>query len=187
MPKARNMQIIAGKYKGRKLRSPENMATHPMGSREKLALMNMLQPYLAGATVLDAYAGTGALGLEALSRGAREVIFVESNGKVARTLNDNLDNVLGSEFTLATIYIYPVQEFAQISTYHNYFNIIIADPPYNRFEPTEIVKLAECLDANGILALSYPAKLDVPMLDGLELIINRQYAAAGIAIYRKTR
>lgn len=186
MPKARNMQIIAGKYKGRKLRSPENMATHPMGSREKLALMNILQPYLAGATVLDAYAGTGALGLEALSRGAKEAVFVESNGKVARTLNDNLDSVLGDKFTFTTVYVYPVREFVQISTYHNYFNITIADPPYDHFEPTEIAKLAECLDVNGILALSYPVKLDVPMLDGLELVTNRRYAAAGIAIYRRT-
>lgn len=182
----KTMHIISGKYKGRKLQSPENTATHPMGSREKLALMNLLQPYLTGATVLDAYAGSGALGLEALSRGAKEAVFVESNGKVAKTLNNNLDSVLGNNFTFATIYAYSIREFVKLSTYRSYFNIIIADPPYDHFDTSEINELTECLSEQGLMALSYPAKQGAPVLEGLELVSNRQYAAAGIAIYQKS-
>ena len=57
------LRILAGDYKGRAFASPARATTHPMGAREKLALFNMLQPYLSGAIVLDAYAGSGALGV----------------------------------------------------------------------------------------------------------------------------
>ncbi|MBQ8992361.1 RsmD family RNA methyltransferase [Candidatus Saccharibacteria bacterium] len=83
------LRILSGKYKGLKLLSPDLKTTHPMGSREKLALFNMLSPYLAGATVLDYFAGSGALGLEALSRGAASVTFVENNQKARQVIREN--------------------------------------------------------------------------------------------------
>ena len=83
------MKIISGLYKNRELLSPNSSKTHPMGSREKLALFNMLGFYLKNAEVLDAFSGSGALGLEALSRGAKKVIFVEKSPKVARIIKEN--------------------------------------------------------------------------------------------------
>ena len=91
------MRIISGIYKNTPLKSPNDKSTHPMGDREKLALFYMLSPYLDNSIVLDAFAGTGALGLEALSHGAREVTFLEKSREVAKTLSDNLKITLKND------------------------------------------------------------------------------------------
>lgn len=188
MPQHKTIRILAGRYKNRPLLSPESQSTHPMGAREKNALFNMLQSHLADAMVLDLYAGTGALGLEALSRGAREVVFVEANGPVARVLNSNLDGVLDPDFTSASVYVCTDHEFLELPTYQTSFDLIIADPPYDRFRPDTIAKFTTLLKPQGILALSYPHKLtSAPDLPGLTLIKQRSYAAAGIALYQKNR
>ena len=83
------LSILSGQYKGIKLKSPGG-ATHPMGSREKNATLNMLAPYLEGARVIDYFAGSGALGLEALSRGAASVTFVENDPKAIKVIEENI-------------------------------------------------------------------------------------------------
>ena len=83
------LSILSGQYKGIKLKSPGG-ATHPMGSREKNATFNMLAPYLEGAEVIDYFAGSGALGLEALSRGAASVTFVENDPKAIKVIEENI-------------------------------------------------------------------------------------------------
>lgn len=95
MPKSQpnSLKVVSGQFRGIALESPQSPGTHPMGSREKLALFNMLQSYLADATVLDAYAGTGALGIEALSLGAKSVIFVEKWPKAAQIIRQNLQKI----------------------------------------------------------------------------------------------
>lgn len=173
------MQIISGIYKNKPLKSPMSDKTHPMGSREKLALFNMLLPYLEGSTVLDAYAGSGALGLEALSRGAKFVTFVESSGKVAKTIKENLRS-LGETAEENSEII--VREIAKFEPKGNY-DLIIADPPYNNFHPEEIEYLAKFLNPSGILALSHPG--DAPIFSELTLIKSHTYAAATISIYEK--
>ena len=85
-----NIKITSGKYRGRSIKSPNSRLTHPMGAREKLALFNMISEYLPGAIVLDAYAGSGALGIEALSRGANYVMFIEKNPHIAGVIRKNL-------------------------------------------------------------------------------------------------
>ena len=74
------MRIISGKYKNRELKSPKSSATHPMSERARLSIFNMLGD-ISGKTVLDLFAGTGSLGLEALSRGAASATFVEKDYK----------------------------------------------------------------------------------------------------------
>ena len=88
-----NLKIVAGELRGREILSPANNSIHPMGSRERLALMNMLGPDIKDATLLDVFAGTGAIGIEALSRGAKQVVFVEKNHSVAQILRTNLANL----------------------------------------------------------------------------------------------
>ena len=169
------MQVISGIYKGKNLKSPQSDKTHPMGSREKLALFNMLLPYLENAVVLDAFAGTGALGIEALSRGASTTTFVEKDHKVAKILRENLANVDG-----ATIIEKSVAAFeAEPET----FDLIIADPPYDHFEPELIDHLIAFLKPSGILALSHPG--ETPEFDGLTLLKSRNYAGAAISSYQK--
>lgn len=168
------MQVISGKYKNLRLESPNDSRTHPMGSREKLALFNMLQPYLEGARVLDAFAGTGALGIEALSRGAGEAVFVEKSAKVAKTIKNNLAKI--AEPT--EIFIGDAEKYTATEP----FDVIIADPPYDHFEPAQIQALISLLKADGILVLSHPN--DAPELNGLKLVKTRSYAAANISIYQ---
>ena len=203
------LRILAGAYKGRAFTSPARATTHPMGAREKLALFNMLQPYLAGATVLDAYAGSGALGLEALSRGAARVTFVEQSAPVVRTLLQNLRAVLPvARLADAEIIQSSVAAFTASATNtpttntpttntptantttantpaqtNPTFDLILADPPYDRFDPTEIAALALLLRPTGRLALSFPAQLAPPALPHLICLKSHRYAAAGLALY----
>lgn len=178
-----DLRVLSGAFKGKALQSPQVSGTHPMGAREKLALFNMVAPYLAGAQVLDAYAGTGALGVEALSRGARSVTFVEKSPQVARTLRENLQN-LGRDID-SEVYVGSVNRFIQELSSPGNYDLIFADPPYDRFNPEEIAGLTKLLRKNGVLALSFPFRAGAPELSGLELQTARKYAAAGIAIYRK--
>jgi 16S rRNA (guanine(966)-N(2))-methyltransferase RsmD len=84
------MRIIAGKYKSRKLAAPEGYDTRPTSDRLRETLFNVVAPVVADSVWLDLFAGTGAVGIEALSRGARTTYFVESSKRAARTLRENL-------------------------------------------------------------------------------------------------
>lgn len=177
-----NLPVIAGKYKGINLASPQHTTTHPMGAREKNALFNMLQPWIVGAAVLDAYAGSGALGIEALSRGAKDVVFVEQQPAVARVLRANLSRTGVS----AEIMTDTVASAAERAEWQGTFDLIIADPPYDKFNLAEIEKLGKLLLPGAILALSYPGELGELELAGFSRRTTRHYAAAGIGIYQKT-
>lgn len=85
------MRVIAGKYRRRLLESPEGVETRPMLDRMRETLFNILQMRVPGAVFADLFAGTGAVGIEALSRGARRAIFVEASPKAARVIGDNLE------------------------------------------------------------------------------------------------
>ena len=85
------MRIIAGEYRGRKLGSPRGDALRPTADRLKETLFDILGPAIRGAVVLDVFAGTGSIGLEALSRGAREAVFVESSAAAVRLIRENLE------------------------------------------------------------------------------------------------
>lgn len=174
------VSIVSGRFRGTRLASPRSAKTHPMGSREKLALFNMLQPCLSQATVLDAYAGTGALGLEAISRGAGMVVFVEQSASTANLIRQNLAQ-LNLTFPVITA---TVAQFASRSGSRKAFDLVIADPPYDNFRPSEIAQLIDCLKPGGILALSCPATVSTPEFAGLHLISSRRYARAQIALYR---
>lgn len=162
--KSSELRILSGKYKGTKLKSPDLATTHPMGSREKLALFNMLSPYLEGATVLDYFAGSGALGLEALSRGAASVTFVENNPKAVRVINENYQK----------LNIKPISNLQ--------YDIIISDPPYDDYQVPDYEKL---LKKGGILALSHPKDFNPKAITGLTLLKTNHYAACHISLFTK--
>ena len=85
------MRVISGKYKGRKLSGPSGPELRPTGDRLKESLFNILRPNIAGAILLDAFGGTGSIGIEALSRGAQEVVFIENSTKGCRLIRKNLE------------------------------------------------------------------------------------------------
>lgn len=171
-----NIRITSGKLRGRIIKSPKSALTHPMGSREKLALFNMISDYLEGAVVLDTFAGSGALGIEAISRGAKSATFIERNPKIANTIRENLSS-LGLE---ATVYTGDTENFNTSQK----FDLIIADPPYDHFDIKKIQSLTKHLKNDGILVLSHPAT--TPVIDGLELTKTRKYARANISVYQNS-
>ena len=172
-----NIKITSGKFRGRTIKSPNSKLAHPMGAREKLALFNMIADYLPGAVVLDAYAGSGALGIEALSRGAEHAVFVEKNPRIAQVIRKNLTELRLVE--VAEVYEKDVGDFLPAGE----FDIIIADPPYDNFNTRGVENLAKFLKKTGVLALSHPG--EAPEISGLELNKTRKYAAARISIYTK--
>ena len=172
-----NIKITSGKFRGRTIKSPNSKLTHPMGAREKLALFNMIADYLPGAVVLDAYAGSGALGIEALSRGAKYAVFVEKNPRIAQVIRKNLAELGLSEVT--EVYNKDAGNFLSA----NEFNIILADPPYDNFDTHGVENLAKSLKETGVLVLSHPG--ETLEISGLKLNKTRKYAAARISIYIK--
>lgn len=170
-----NIRITSGKLRGRTIKSPKSALTHPMGSREKLALFNMISDYLEGAVVLDAFAGSGALGIEAISRGAKSATFIEKNPKIANLIRDNLAS-LG---LTGTVFTKDVASFESSQK----FDLIIADPPYDHFDIKKNQSLTKHLKNDGVLVLSHPAT--TPVIDGLELIKTRKYSRANVSIYQK--
>ena len=146
-----------------------------MGERERLALFNMVVDSIPGASVLDAFAGSGALGIEALSRGASSVVFIEKNAKACLVIRDNLRE-LGLE---ADVFQGDVVNF----TTDIKFDLILADPPYDKFDINEVKHLLQFLQIEGIFVLSHPG--ETPDLPDLKLLKSRKYAGATISVYVK--
>ena len=194
------VKITAGEFRGRKITTPGGQ-THPMGERERLALFNMIADYLPGAVVLDAYAGSGALGFEALSRGAKEVLFIDSSAKAESCIIDNMMTlgyyqILGGSeapdpYKLAKEFDKGWQGGAadvvrtKVANFQSEqrFDVILADPPYDRFVLAEIEHLGQFLKGAGLLVLSHPG--DAPKIEGLALQKSKKYAGATISIYVK--
>ena len=146
-----------------------------MGERERLALFNMIVDSIPGASVLDAFAGSGALGIEALSRGASSVVFIEKNAKACSVIRNNLRE-LGLE---VDVFQGDVVNF----TTDNEFGLVLADPPYDKFDINEVKHLLQFLQRDGRFVLSHPG--EAPDLPGLELLKSRKYAGATISVYVK--
>lgn len=179
-----DLRVISGKFKGQRLMSPANPMTHPMGMREKLALFNMIE--VADKSVLDVFAGSGALGIEALSRGAREVIFVENALPVVRVIRQNLAFLIehDSEIAIKTeVFPQKVTKFIEDFTGRREFEVIFADPPYDKIDFRALQGLVKLMSRGGVLVLSSPAKDEPLELAGAKIRTSRTYAAARLTIY----
>ncbi|HET6747583.1 MAG TPA: 16S rRNA (guanine(966)-N(2))-methyltransferase RsmD [Candidatus Saccharimonadales bacterium] len=177
-----NVRIISGLYGGRKLDAPDNNRTHPMSERVRNALFNSLGDQITDAEVLDAFAGTGALGLEALSRGAKYATFIEKDRLAQKILNKNIAT-LGVENTTKTI----------ATTVLNWtkgyngdgFDIIFADPPYHDPQFSTVSELFGLLKPGGTMILSHPGRGEEPTKNGVVVVDNRSYGNAFLTFYRR--
>ncbi|MGH2970368.1 MAG: 16S rRNA (guanine(966)-N(2))-methyltransferase RsmD [Solirubrobacteraceae bacterium] len=121
------MRVIAGRYKGRRLQAPSGLDTRPTSDRVREALFSILGPRVQDARVLDLFAGSGALGIEALSRGAREATFVDSAAPAIRTIAANLD-ALGAD---ANVVRAEARRFlGSASRSARQYDLVFLDPPY---------------------------------------------------------
>jgi len=185
------VEITGGEFRGRKLVTPGE-STHPMGSREKLAIFNALGSKIEGAAVLDAYAGSGALGIEAISRGAGSVVFIDKAPGARRAIKHNIETFdIAEKCVLEPM---RVEEYAQcncppggptLSNMHllEKFDIILADPPYDDFDPRGVDDISYYLKSGGTLVLSHPGP--APRFMWIDLKKTKKYAGAYISYYIK--
>ncbi len=153
------MRIVGGTFRGRRLAAPKDRRIRPTADRVREAWMSILQDALPGARVLDLYAGTGALGLEALSRGAITVDFVETSLPALAALRANIAG-LGVE-SRATVHRADALRFAGRLPPGSY-DIVLADPPYARDDAGQLVALFRQAPFGRILAVEHPAGMGLP-------------------------
>ena len=129
--KGRSLRIIAGSLKGRRLKPPSWDGLRPTSDRLRETLFNILAPRIAGARVLDAYAGTGALGLEALSRGARSVTFIEQDRRAQALIAENLAHCgVENAYVIIRSPVAHAFETLRGSPTSEPFDLVLLDPPY---------------------------------------------------------
>ena len=167
------IRIVSGIYGGRPIDTPKTKATHPMGERERAAIFNSLRDEIPGRRVLDAFAGSGAIGLEALSLGAAHVDFMEKHPKAIRTIQKNLTTLQASD------------RAGILRTPDGDYGVIFADPPYDNPQYDVVSELVAHLVPGGLFVLSHPESPEPPQFPYLDLLSDRKYAAAHIKIYRK--
>jgi len=173
------MRIVAGSRKGARIFAPKGFDTRPTGDRVREAVFNLVGP-VDGAAVLDLYAGSGAMGLEALSRGAESAVFVESDREACRTIERNLDK-LG----LGPAEIARREALSFLALDRRRFDLILVDPPYDMVESVA-VRLALYLPArlaeNGLVAFESSSR-DELALPPLAIRTSRRYGAARVTLF----
>jgi 16S rRNA (guanine966-N2)-methyltransferase len=155
---ANQLRLIGGHYRGRRLSFPDQPGLRPTADRVRETLFNWLAPVIAGARCLDAFAGSGALGFEAISRGAAEVVMIERAAVAARQLQANA-RLLGAE----GIHIHQADTLEWLDRSGRPFDIVFLDPP---FAEGLLAPAIARLDSNGWLAAGARLYLEAPLQTG---------------------
>jgi 16S rRNA (guanine966-N2)-methyltransferase len=174
------VRIIAGKLGGRNFTSPSGHKTHPMSDKVRGALFNTLGD-ITGLTVLDAFAGSGAIAFEAISRGAADVVAIDNDRRAQQTIADNI-KVLGLDNQIKLIRA-AVGSWLNTST--DAFNIVIVDPPYDDIPKTALINLTERVQPGGLYVLSLPPNAEVRPGENFALLDEKTYGDAKLVFYRR--
>jgi 16S rRNA (guanine966-N2)-methyltransferase len=177
------LRIIAGSRKGARIFAPKGRETRPTADRVREAAFNLIGPGGAeGASVLDLFAGSGAMGLEALSRGAAHATFVESDREACRTINRNLDKLgLEGATVLCQDALTALRADVRAGTR---YDLVLVDPPYRRFSSLQnalIEHLPEILAPDGLLLVE-TAAAEEPALP-LATRTSRRYGSARLTLF----
>jgi 16S rRNA (guanine966-N2)-methyltransferase len=151
-----------------------------MSDRIKGVVFNMLGD-ISNLTVLDAYAGSGALGLECLSRGAQSVQFVEKAKNAYDCLLENITH-LGVQ-NKAIITLANIKSWSQ-NNENILFDLVLADPPFNRLNIEHLEQLTKHLKNSSTMVISYSGRRSTPTVNGVVVVDNRSYGNAALAFYR---
>ena len=153
------MRIIAGERKGHTIVAPRGRETRPTSDRVRENIFNIVAPWVEGAHVLDLYAGSGAMGLEALSRGAANAVFVESDAEAVRAIERNLDKL---RLTGATIVRQGVSTaLAQEANAGRKYDLVLADPPYTMTDYALLARyLPLVLAEDGVVVVETAARTE---------------------------
>jgi 16S rRNA (guanine966-N2)-methyltransferase len=176
-----NVRIISGLYGGRIIDAPDRRSTHAMSERARNALFNSIASELEGARVLDAFAGSGSLGIEALSRGASYTVFIEKDRIAAKIIQKNLDllKIQDGKVIKTT-----VSNWLETSD-EELFDVILADPPYHDPQFSTVTRLFGLLKPGALMVLSHSGKGEVPSKTGVVVVDNRSYGNLNLTLYRR--
>lgn len=179
------MRIVAGSLKGRQLELPKGSQARPTSDRAREAVFNILMPRIYGAKVLDMFAGSGALGVEAISRGAADCVFVELDRANAKALRQSLERfglsgqqaqVIGGDFR---------QVAPQLIREGKRFDLIFLDPPYEAgFYEAAFDFSRKLLAPEGMVISEHERGWTIPEPEGFVLEDRRQYGKNTMSFYR---
>lgn len=177
------MRIIAGTAKGRKITVPKGPTVRPTTDRVREALFSHLGHRVAGARVLDLFAGSGALGLEALSRGASSAVFLEKSKKTALNLFKNIETLGFS--AESTVKLKDSISFLRGES-ESVYDLIFLDPPYDSdllAKSMELINKTRILDDSGIIVAEHPDGRPPGTPDNLKMINTRKYGNTSITTF----
>lgn len=176
------MRVISGQLRGRQFKSPPGRRSHPMSEKMRGALFNSLGD-ISGLSVLDAYAGSGAMAFESISRGAAHAVAIDKSVLAYRTIKKNIDALDLEEQVKPTR--------ANISTWSDNnvdleFDVVVVDPPYDDIRPNVLEKLVTHLKKGGTFVLSWPGSEELKELASLKIIKHTNYGDSTLVFFRKS-
>ena len=177
------MRIVAGSRKGRRIDAPKGVITRPTGDRVREAVFSIVGP-VADAKVLDVFAGSGAMGLEALSRGASGAVFVERDREACRVITRNLEKL---RLTGAVVLCQEaLRALREESARGHLYDLVLVDAPYEEWERYQEplgALLSELLTDDGLAVVETSSRIE-PELP-LSLVTSRRYGSARITVYSR--
>ena len=179
------MRVITGKARGVQLKTPEGMLTRPTGDKVKEACFSIINFDIPGAKVLDLFGGTGQLGIEALSRGAKSAVFVDARDEACRLIRENLrrTKMEGDGKVVRSDYM------DYLNRCRDQFDIIFLDPPYAEvFLENALKRITEIdiLLSGGIIVTERPLGKELPWeFEGYDRSRDYKYGKTLLTIYRK--
>jgi len=179
------MQIISGRFKGVRIRTPKNVNISPTSSVVRRAIFDYLRDDVAGKSVLDLYAGSGALGIESLSRGAFRAVFVEKDPDCLKSIRNNISILKGVDTQVIGMDVFMAFNFLK----QERFDIIFIDPPYkDKVVKSVLLEIAEydIVNENPLLFAEHHKKEIISESIGVfKLIKKKSYGETVISIFSK--
>jgi 16S rRNA (guanine966-N2)-methyltransferase len=175
------LRIIAGRFRGRRLQTPPGLAVRPTGDRIKQTLFDILQGFVPGARVLDLYAGSGNLGLEALSRGARRVVLVERAPAALQAIAANLQRLDAA----SEVEVVRAEALRYLAGSHaEPFDLVLADPPYaDGVEAALLAAACGAVRPGGCLVLQHDRRWRPAPVPGWRHTAARRFGATGLDFF----
>jgi 16S rRNA (guanine966-N2)-methyltransferase len=175
------MRIIAGEHKGARIFAPPGRETRPTSDRVRENVFNIVAPWVEEARVLDLYAGSGAMGLEALSRGASAAVFVESDPGAVRAIERNLDKLRVRGATV--LRVEATTALAREAAAGRKYDLVLLDPPYAMTDFAPLGRyLPDVLADDGLLVVETAARIE-PDVPGLGVRTTRKYGSTRVTVF----
>jgi len=184
------MRIISGTYGGRPLESLPGQNTRPTGDKLKETLFNIIGPYFSGGKVLDLYAGSGALGIEAVSRGMDEAVLVDNNHTAVNVIKENI-NITKESFKFEVLNTSSDAALNLLANRHEKFRLIFLDPPYaNQSIEQDIEQIIkqDLLDEIVLIVCEVAKDVTLPEdINGISLWDERRFGKTKLYIYQQLK